>query len=62
MTKYQPRWPSWRVRPCGTEAAYVRHRRRGEPVDQACREAAARARQGRRWAAWDQPIPWTLIP
>lgn len=25
--------------PCGTRAAYARHRRRGEPIDQACRDA-----------------------
>ena len=27
--------------PCGTHAAYKRHKRRNEPVDDACREAAA---------------------
>jgi len=25
--------------PCGTPAAYRRHKRRGEPIDDACREA-----------------------
>lgn len=25
--------------PCGTVSAYKRHKRNGEPVDQACREA-----------------------
>jgi hypothetical protein len=25
--------------PCGTPAAYKRHKRNGEPVDAACREA-----------------------
>lgn len=29
------------LRPCGTEAARRRHRRRGEPVDDACREGHA---------------------
>ncbi|MFG3090642.1 WhiB family transcriptional regulator [Streptomyces antibioticus] len=29
--------------PCGTKSAYERHRRLGEPIDQACREANARA-------------------
>ena len=28
--------------PCGTRAAYQRHLRRGEPVDEACRDANAR--------------------
>jgi hypothetical protein len=27
------------LRPCGTYAAYRRHKRRGEPADEACREA-----------------------
>ncbi|HEY8378102.1 MAG TPA: hypothetical protein VIK91_16510 [Nannocystis sp.] len=27
------------VQPCGTKAAYERHRRRREPVDDACRSA-----------------------
>lgn len=27
----------YRVAPCGTRAAYRRHRRRGEPIDDACR-------------------------
>jgi hypothetical protein len=30
---------------CGTAAAYKRHLRRGEPVDQACREA---------WNTWQR--------
>lgn len=33
------RWPDARLKPCGTDAAYERHKRRGEPVDEACREA-----------------------
>lgn len=28
------------LKPCGTWAAYNRHRRRGEPIDAACAEAA----------------------
>ena len=42
--------------PCGTHAAYKRHKRRKEPVDEACREAAAehvraqRAREAERAA------------
>lgn len=27
------------LQPCGTNAAYQRHRRHGEPVDEACRTA-----------------------
>jgi hypothetical protein len=36
--------PGWapELRPCGTPAAYRRHLRRGEPVDESCRQAAAR--------------------
>ncbi|NUS83009.1 MAG: WhiB family transcriptional regulator [Streptomyces sp.] len=30
-----------RLAPCGTESAYSRHQRKGEPIDQACREAHA---------------------
>lgn len=37
--------------PCGTEAAARRHQRRGEPLDAACRAAAARARSSRRGRA-----------
>ena len=42
--------------PCGTHAAYKRHKRRKEPVDEACREAASehvraqRAREAERAA------------
>lgn len=32
------------VKPCGTLAALRRHYRRGEPVDEACREAQSRAK------------------
>lgn len=32
-----------KLAPCGTPAAYERHRRRKEPIDQACRDANARA-------------------
>ena len=38
--------------PCGTEAAYRRHRRHGEPVDDDCRRAgteAAAERARNRW-------------
>lgn len=30
--------------PCGTEARYQRHRRLGEPIDEACRKAASQSR------------------
>jgi len=35
---------------CGTERGCSRHRRRGEPVDKACRRAAADADKARREA------------
>lgn len=48
MTGYLgTRWPSWLTRPCGTEAAYRRHYRRGEKPCAACREANRRASQAR---------------
>jgi hypothetical protein len=31
------------LKPCGTQAAYNRHRRRGEPIDDACRQAHSAA-------------------
>lgn len=31
--------------PCGTDSAFQRHKRRGEPVDEACREAHRRVRR-----------------
>lgn len=40
-------WPSWRLRPHGTEAAYRRHLRRGEEACPACLEGAARIQWGR---------------
>lgn len=33
--------PWWNLEPCGTESARKRHLRRGEPKDQACRDAHA---------------------
>ena len=33
--------------PCGTQAAYKRHQRNGEPIDDACREA---------WAAYQREM------
>jgi len=35
------------MRPCGTEAAYQRHLRHGEPVDLPCRVAASAGRRER---------------
>lgn len=32
-------WPTWRVQPCGTPAAFRRHYRNGQKPCQACREA-----------------------
>ena len=43
-------WPSWLVQGCGTEAAYRRHHRLGQPPDPACTEAATQAAANRRWA------------
>ena len=36
------------LKPCGTVAAYARHVRRGEPIDDACRDAARVYKQIRR--------------
>lgn len=33
------------LKPCGTASAYMRHSRRGEPIDDACREAHNAANQ-----------------
>ena len=38
-------WPEDRVQPCGTPAAYQRHHRHREPVDEACRQAEKERRQ-----------------
>ncbi|GAA2630014.1 hypothetical protein [Streptomyces axinellae] len=40
-TDYRPSQrprPAQTVSPCGTDAAYRRHQRRGEPIDDACRD------------------------
>jgi hypothetical protein len=34
---------AWDLAPCGTAAAARRHHRRGEPLDEACRNASRRA-------------------
>ncbi len=39
--------PTCLLKPCGTEGAYTRHRRRGEPIDDVCR-AARRTRDNAR--------------
>jgi len=41
------RWPESNLAPCGTESACRRHRRRGEPVDEACLHAEWLARTER---------------
>lgn len=48
------RGPQWRnLRPCGTDAAWRRHHRRREPVDEACRQAHnAKRNEQRRNAAY----------
>jgi len=37
----KPRGPGRKPSPCGTRAAYQRHQRKGEPIDQACKDAHA---------------------
>jgi hypothetical protein len=39
-----PKWPEWRLAPCGTLAAYRRHYRRGDPYCHTCRRANAERR------------------
>ncbi|WP_216588548.1 WhiB family transcriptional regulator [Streptomyces brasiliscabiei] len=39
----KPPGPGRPLAPCGTKSAYERHRRKGEPIDQACRDAHALA-------------------
>jgi len=41
--------------PCGTDAAYRRHLRNGEPVDDACRQAHTDAQRARRRSPAAQP-------
>lgn len=36
------RWHAGKLKPCGTPAAWRRHQRRGEPLDDRCRKARAR--------------------
>ncbi|MFG2046169.1 WhiB family transcriptional regulator [Micromonospora sp. NPDC048935] len=38
------------LKPCGTSAAFRRHKRRGEPIDEACRQANARSSADERQA------------
>lgn len=45
------------VAPCGTEAAYKRHRRHGEEACQECKRAAAAARARRRGTPQKNDIP-----
>ena len=40
--------PSWNLEPCGTIAAYRRHRRKGQPACQRCKDANALARAERK--------------
>jgi hypothetical protein len=48
--RVEPEPPTVITPQCGTEAGSSRHRRRGEPVDEACRQAAANADKARRAA------------
>ena len=49
--------PSWapELEPCGTLAAYRRHLRRGERIDESCRKASARSWQDRLAAGYERP-------
>lgn len=49
---------------CGTRAAYNRHIRRGEPVDEACREANAAYQRGKSGRAQDaeRSAPIVALP
>ena len=50
--------------PCGTKAAYERHLRRKEPVDDACRLANTKAQRKTRAEARkpDEPLPSVSVP
>lgn len=41
------------LKPCGTFAAYLRHKRKGEPVDDVCAQAARDQKNGRSSKARD---------
>lgn len=46
------------LQPCGTPGAYIRHWRRGEPIDNACREAHnAQVRRSLQKTAASKPPP-----
>lgn len=47
----QPRAIKQSLEPCGTEAAYRRHKRRDEPIDDACRHAHNAKRASERKAS-----------
>ncbi|MCW2897805.1 MAG: hypothetical protein JWO67_70 [Streptosporangiaceae bacterium] len=40
----EPKHPGRPLAPCGTESAYNRHVRKGEPIDDACRRANTKAK------------------
>ena len=48
------------LKPCGTPAAYKRHYTRGEPVDEACRQANNEYATNKRRAKGSQPRPTTI--
>lgn len=51
------------LRPCGTPSAYARHRRAGEPIDEACRLAEqARTADRKRRQKLGQTKPKELAP
>jgi len=54
-----------KLAPCGTDSAYQRHRRRGEPIDAACREAHNATRRKREADTDDDaldPRPIVALP
>jgi hypothetical protein len=54
----KPPGPGRPLAECGTKSAYERHRRNGEPIDQACRDANAAAnREYRRTGSTKVPAP-----
>lgn len=44
------------LKPCGTFAAYLRHKRKGEPVDDACAQAARDQKNARSSKARDDSV------
>lgn len=54
MSRQGQTWPD--QQPCGTEAAYLRHRRHGEQACYPCMQANARAGQDKRGGDYRGPL------